>query len=295
MADETYIVAVDLVSRGKPQILQSAPTIVNAPGQSATLMQGVFAGVVGGIFAKGLMKIIPKSSIKQKTKANSLNREHIAKIDSELTKVNTKKVLGVKKAIVFVDKNQTRAELTEKVEKKAIRNDLKATVIKLNINEKQLFSAEAELKVTKDMLKIERQENIVGQVKVKKLESEIAFIINKKETQTINRSMGQQIRRQREAIQMGNDPKPLNDPRVSKEAAWAKIQVESKVKVIPKQDYQEVNLPKPSRYEQKKKFKENKSSIKEEKEEIDMEDYLEKERRSYSKLTREERAEITVE
>jgi len=190
MIDERYSVVFDYLTKGgKPTVLQAPPALMSyASGYGATktsssLVEGAVSGIIvtlisaltGGIikgFAKSKTLTLPKSKDKNpftqenlKQYSGSMNREN----NPFIKKPERKKVLGVQTAKVFTDKSQIRADLQAMNERKALRNDLKATALKLDATQKMLQEAESNLKVANTVKKIERQENIARMELVKKL------------------------------------------------------------------------------------------------------------------------------
>jgi hypothetical protein len=149
MPDELYSIVVDYLTKGGklPTITMPPQVVVVGSGAGAgagassavsTIASAVIASLIGGLFGAFA-----------KTKA--------------IAKIPVKKKLGVQTAKVFRNKEQIMVDRRAMAESKAMRNDLKATAIKLDVTQKKL----AEVTKVRD---IERSENIANQELVYKLQ-----------------------------------------------------------------------------------------------------------------------------
>jgi hypothetical protein len=333
MADENYTVSIGLVSRGKPITLTTAP-IAKAVKPSG-VMQGIIAGVLSSVIAKGLQNIkirVPKKQerikspvendyVKRVERANAKLEEELAKKQDdyfkrgqeeqarkgwkyirEMEKENDKLIdangkLNIEKRVKIPNVNDLKIyqgsdELFNDVlkRKQKINKSTRDAVKQLNETEQKLFQTHFRAeRAEKDLSIVQAEANKkaaeVSQLKelVQKKDLEIGFI--KKETddlksslkamekeaidEQMRRSIGQQVRRQREAVQMGKDIKPLTDPRTNKELAWQEYE---KIKDPGKSIREAKETGGPSVKIEPPKFE---NVQKKTPQEIEMEDYLE--------------------
>lgn len=354
MADETYLVSIDLVGKGQPLVVQSAP-IIQKPAAKSSVWQGIVAGVMASVLAKGIQNIkfrVPKRQPKKTTeelkseytdrieKANAKLEEELRrrqdeyfkagqedarkkgyKYIRELEKENDKlidemgkkplfekpkkkTVLGVQDARVFRGAEQITVDRRIMTQKKELRADLKSTIKKLDATQSMLKETENELKASKQLTEMQKLEIKTQQQEIVNLQKEVLELQHKEQIEKVNRSVGQQIRRQREAIQMGATPKPIDipadapvgDPRLSKSAAWAVIEEQKKMKGVVSGGGVQVEpiVAKPTQVEPRKS---KKFQMEEAEEEIDMEDYIEiaPETKIIDKMKKQQRATVTIE